>query len=64
MKYIHTFYNFLGKRMVCAHKLLKQQPKSPFSFVTLHLHEDIDQAVTFKICDGWAQHKFTVTSCC
>ena len=30
----------------CQTKLLKQPPKSPFSFAKQQLHEDIHQAVT------------------
>ena len=47
-KYTHTSCDFLGKRIcsVCA-QLIKQRQKSPFSFATLHLHEDMDQAVTY-----------------
>ena len=58
---------FSGKtHSVCAH-LLKQRPKSPFSFATLQLHEDMDQDVTYirripmnplfwqgVICQVWA----------
>ena len=38
---------FSGKtHSVCA-QLLKQRPKSPLSFATLQLHEDMDQDVTY-----------------
>ena len=51
---------------VCA-QLLKKRPKSPFSFATLQLHEDMDQDLTYLrripmtpcfwqgvICQVWA----------
>ena len=37
---------FWENAYMCA-KLLKQQPKSPFSFAKQNLHEDMDQAVTY-----------------
>ena len=36
----------IAQCVLCA-KLIKQQPKSHFSFATLQLHEDMDQAVTY-----------------
>ena len=38
---------FSGKTHSVCTKLLRQWPKSPFSFAALHLREDMDQAVTY-----------------